>query len=167
MLAVAVLVANSTGAIAATTGIQNKSQSQRSATILAQASAPQLSDVQPNSWEFTALMLLDQRYGCMTGYGSSLAQRAMTRYEFAAGLNACLDKVNEIISAGLANKVPKQDLVTLQRLQEEFAAELAALSGRVDSLEAKTAQLEAQQFSTTTNLSGRAILAYAWCSGCG
>jgi 2-oxoisovalerate dehydrogenase E1 component len=46
--------------------------------------------------------------------------RAMDAYEFAAGLNACLDKINEIISSGLADKVSKEDLATLQKLQEEF-----------------------------------------------
>jgi hypothetical protein len=44
-------------------------------------------------------------------------------------------------------------------LQEEFAAELATLRGRVDALEARTAELEARQFSTTTKLSGEAIFA--------
>jgi hypothetical protein len=70
-----------------------------------------------------------------------------------------LDKINEIISAGLADKVGKEDLATLQKLQEEFAAELATLRGRVDALDAKTTKLEAQQFSTTTKLSGQAIFA--------
>ncbi|TVP57264.1 MAG: carbohydrate porin, partial [Nodularia sp. (in: Bacteria)] len=44
-------------------------------------------------------------------------------------------------------------------LQEEFSAELATLRGRVDSLEARTAELEANQFSTTTKLVGEAIFA--------
>ena len=52
-------------------------------------------------------------------------------------------------------------MATLQRLQEEFAAELATLRGRVDSLEARTAQLEAHQFSTTTKLKGETIFAVA------
>jgi hypothetical protein len=117
-------------------------------------SVSQLTDVQPTDWAFTALQSLVERYGCIAGYPDRTyrGQRAMTRYEFAAGLNACLDKINEIISSGLADKVSKEDLAALQRLQEEFAAELAALRGRVDALEAKTAQLEAQQFSTTTKL---------------
>jgi hypothetical protein len=50
-------------------------------------------------------------------------------------------------------------LAALQRLQEEFAAELATLRGRVDALEARTAELEANQFSTTTKLTGEAIFA--------
>lgn len=87
--------------------------------------------------------------------------RAMTRYEFAAGLNACMDRVNELIAASTSNLVKKEDLATLQKLQEEFSAELATLRGRVDALEAKTATLEKQQFSTTTKLNGEVIFALA------
>lgn len=85
----------------------------------------------------------------------------MTRYEFAAGLNACLDKVTELIKSGTTNLATKEDLAALQRLQEEFAAELATLRGRVDALEARTSELEANQFSTTTKLSGEAIFSVA------
>jgi hypothetical protein len=122
-------------------------------------SVSQLSDVQPTDWAFAALQSLVERYGCIAGYPDKTyrGQRAMTRYEFAAGLNACLDKVNEIISAGLADKVGREDLAALQRLQEQFASELSALKARVNSLEGKTVQLEAQQFSTTTKLSGLAV----------
>lgn len=122
-------------------------------------SVSQLTDVRPTDWAFTALQSLVERYGCIAGYPDRTyrGNQATSRYEFAAGLNACLDKINEIISAGLADKVSKEDLATLQKLQEEFAAELATLRGRVDALDAKTAQLEAQQFSTTTKLFGQAI----------
>ena len=124
-------------------------------------SVSQLSDVQPTDWAFTALQSLVERYGCIAGYPDRTFKgaRSTTRYEFAAGLNACLDKINELISAGLADKVSKEDLAALQKLQEEFAAELALLRGRVDALEVKTARLEAQQFSTTTKLSGEVIMA--------
>jgi len=84
----------------------------------------------------------------------------VTRYEFAAGLNACLDRVNELIAAATSELVTREDLATLQRLQEEFAAELATLRGRVDTLEARSA-LEANQFSTTTKLTGEVIAAVA------
>ncbi|MFO0047341.1 MAG: iron uptake porin [Pseudanabaena sp.] len=122
-------------------------------------SVSQLSDVKPTDWAFTALQSLVERYGCIAGYPDRTfrGKQATSRYEFAAGLNACLDKINEIISAGLADKVSKQDLATLQKLQEEFAAELATLRGRVDALDAKVEKLEAQQFSTTTKLSGLAF----------
>jgi hypothetical protein len=130
-------------------------------------SVSQLSDVKPTDWAFTALQSLVERYGCIAGYPDSTfrGRQATSRYEFAAGLNACLDKINEIISAGLADKVSKEDLATLQKLQEEFAAELATLRGRVDALDAKVAKLEAQQFSTTTKLSGLAFFNVTGASG--
>ncbi len=124
-------------------------------------SVSQFSDVQPTDWAFQALQSLVERYGCIAGYpnGTYRGNRALTRYEFAAGLNACLDRVNELIATATADLVTKEDLATLQRLQEEFSAELATLRGRVDSLEARTAELEANQFSTTTKLKGEAIFA--------
>ncbi|MEJ1932200.1 iron uptake porin [Nostoc sp. NIES-2111] len=124
-------------------------------------SVSQFSDVQPTDWAFQALQSLVERYGCIAGYpnGTYRGNRALTRYEFAAGLNACLDRVNELIATATADLVRKEDLATLQRLQEEFSAELATLRGRVDALETRTAELEANQFSTTTKLVGEAIFA--------
>ncbi|WP_413199133.1 iron uptake porin [Nostoc piscinale] len=124
-------------------------------------SVSQLSDVQPTDWAFQALQSLVERYGCIAGYpnGSYRGNRAMTRYEFAAGLNACLERVNELIATATSDLVKKEDLATLQKLQEDFAAELATLRGRVDALEGRTAELEANQFSTTTKLNGEVIIA--------
>ncbi|MEB3336529.1 MAG: iron uptake porin [Leptolyngbyaceae bacterium] len=124
-------------------------------------SVSQLSDVQPTDWAFQALQSLVERYGVIAGYpdGRFRGNRALTRYEFAAGLNAALDRINELIAAGTADLVTKEDLATLQKLQEEFSAELATLRGRVDALEARTATLEAQQFSTTTKLNAEVIFA--------
>jgi hypothetical protein len=124
-------------------------------------SISQLSDVLPTDWAFQALQSLVERYGCIAGYpdGTYRGRNFMTRYEFAAGLNACMDRVSELIAAGLADAVTREDLATLQRLQEEFAAELATLRGRVDALEARVSELEANQFSTTTKLRGEVIFA--------
>jgi Carbohydrate-selective porin, OprB family/S-layer homology domain len=126
-------------------------------------SVSQLSDVKPTDWAFQALQSLVERYGCIAGYPdkSYRGNRAMTRYEFAAGLNACMDRVNELIGAGTADLVKKEDLEALKKLQEEFAAELATLRGRVDALEGRTATLEKQQFSTTTKLAGEVIFTVA------
>ena len=123
------------------------------------SSVSELSDVDPNSWAFQALKSLVERYGCIEGYPSKkyLGNRPLSRYEFAAGLNACLDKVGEQIAAATSNLATKDDLATVQRLQEEFKAELATLKGRVDALEAKTKELEAQQFSTTTKLAATEV----------
>jgi hypothetical protein len=124
-------------------------------------SVSQLTDVRPTDWAFQALQSLVERYGCIAGYPDRTyrGNRALTRYEFAAGVNACLDRVNELIAAATTDLVKKEDLVTLQKLQEEFAAELATLRGRVDAIATRTTTLEKQQFSTTTKLSGVANFA--------
>jgi Carbohydrate-selective porin, OprB family/S-layer homology domain len=126
-------------------------------------SVSQLTDVKPTDWAFQALQSLVERYGCIVGYPDKTyrGNRALTRYEFAAGLNACMDRINELIAAGTADLVKKEDLAILQNLQEGFAAELATLRGRVDGLETRTATLEKQQFSTTTKLNAEAIFAVA------
>lgn len=123
-------------------------------------SVSQLSDVRPSDWAFQALQSLVERYGCIAGYPNRTfrGDRALTRYEFAAGLNACVNRINELIAARKTGLVAQQDLETLSKLQTEFAAEIVAVRGRIDTLESRTATLEKQQFSTTTRLFGQAIL---------
>jgi Carbohydrate-selective porin, OprB family/S-layer homology domain len=113
-------------------------------------SVSELSDVQPGDWAFTALQRLVEEYGCLEGYPDRTyrGDRALTRYEFAAGLNACLDVVIQLIGT------PNEEIEAIKRLQEEFAAELATIRGRTDALETDVAELEANQFSTTTKLRG-------------
>jgi hypothetical protein len=117
-------------------------------------SVSQLSDVQPTDWAFQAVQSLVERYGCIAGYPDSSfrGNRSATRYELAAALNACLDNISDKFAT-------KEELEQVKALQEEFQAELATIRGRVDSLEARTSTLEAQQFSTTTKLQGQAIFA--------
>ena len=108
-------------------------------------SISQFSDVKPTDWAYQALSNLVERYGCVAGYpnGTFKGGQAMTRYEAAALLNACLDRVTETTDE-------------LKKLMQEFEKELAVLRGRVDGLEAKVGELQATQFSTTTKLSGQA-----------
>jgi hypothetical protein len=103
----------------------------------------QFSDVRPTDWAYQALSNLVEKYGCVAGYpdGTYRGSRAMTRYEAAALLNACLDRVTEVTDE-------------LKRLMKEFEQELAVIRGRVDGLEARVGELEASQFSTTTKLRG-------------
>jgi len=108
-------------------------------------SVNQFADVRPTDWAYQALSDLIERYGCVAGYpdGTFRGSKAMTRYEAAALLNACLDRVTEVTDE-------------LKRLMKEFEAELAVLRGRVDGLEARIGEMEATQFSTTTKLQGQA-----------
>lgn len=117
----------------------------------------QLRDVSPEDWAYEALRSLVERYGCIAGYpdGTFRGNRATTRYEFAAGLNACLNQIERLIT-GTGEQVTREDFETLQRLVQEFEAELATLGTRVDNLEGRVAFLESHQFSTTTKLTGSA-----------
>ena len=61
-------------------------------------SVTQFSDVYPTDWAYQALAGLVETYGCVAGYpnGTFRGNRAMTRFEAAALLNACLDRVTEV-----------------------------------------------------------------------
>ncbi|MBD2726247.1 carbohydrate porin [Nostoc sp. FACHB-892] len=126
-------------------------------------SVSELSDVQPTDWAFQALQSLVERYGCIVGYPDSTyrGNRALTRYEFAAGLNACLGQIRELIASSTAELSSKEDLATLERLTKQFRAELVSLRGKIDNLEVRTAKVEAEQFSTTTKLVGNAVFVVA------
>lgn len=120
----------------------------------------QFQDVQPSDWAYEALSRVVQTYGCLQGYpdGTFRGNRALSRYEFAAGLNACLRQIEAMI-ANQPNRVSRQDFDTLQRLAEDFRTELASLSTRVDNLERRTVSLEQHNFSPTTKLVGEAVIA--------
>ena len=71
-----------------------------------------LRDVQPTDWAYQALQSLVERYGCIAGYPNKTnrGDRALTRYEFAASLNACLQRVNELIATATSELVHPEDL---------------------------------------------------------
>ena len=133
--------------VAATAGELNLDSVNKYAAEEQVTSISQFSDVKPTDWAYQALSNLIERYGCVAGYpgGTYKGGRAMTRFEAAALLNACLDRVSEVTDE-------------LKKLMAEFEKELAVLKGRVDGLEAKVGVLEAQQFSTTTKLKGLATM---------
>jgi hypothetical protein len=103
----------------------------------------QFSDLRPDDWAYQALNNLVTRYGCVAGYpdGTFRGGQPITRFEAAALLNSCLDRVTEVTDE-------------LKRLLRELEKEMALVHGRVDGLEARVGELEAMQFSTTTRLMG-------------
>lgn len=114
-----------------------------------------LRDVAPTDWTYEALRNLGDRYGCISGYPDQTyrGDKVLTRWEFAAGLNACLNIVERLVQENVT--VSEADLTTLNRLQQEFATELAGLAKKVDNLEERVTYLEDRQFSTTTKFSGQ------------
>ena len=114
----------------------------------------QLRDVAPTDWAYEALRSLVQRYGCIAGFPNQTyrGSQILSRSEFAAGLNSCLNQIERLIAS--SERVLREDLEILQRLTQEFEAELAAIGGRVDNVEVRVAFLEDNQFSTTTKLTG-------------
>jgi len=120
-------------------------------------SVNQLRDVNPNDWAYEALKSLVERYGCIVGYpdGTFRGNRALSRWEFAAGLNACLNTMEKLLQENVA--VLREDIDKLRQLAQNFESELAALGARVDHLESRVSYLEDHQFSTTTKLMGSAI----------
>ena len=121
----------------------------------------QLRDVSPTDWAYEALRSLVDRYGCIAGFPNQTyrGNQPLSRYEFAAGLNSCLNQIERLIAA--SESVAQEDLQTAQKLTEEFEAELATIGGRIDNLEGRIGFLEDNQFSTTTILNGEVIFAIA------
>ncbi|MEB3121656.1 MAG: iron uptake porin [Snowella sp.] len=122
-------------------------------------SVSELRDVQPTEWAYEALKSLVERYGCIVGYPDRTfrGNRALSRWEFAAGLNACMNVMERLLQENVA--VIREDIDKLKALAQQFEQELAALGVRVDNLESRTAFLEDHQFSTTTKLGGTTVVA--------
>jgi len=125
----------------------------------------QLRDISPTDWAYEALRSLVDRYGCISGFPNQTyrGNQPLSRYEFAAGLNSCLNQIERLIAS--SGSVAQEDVDIISRLSQEFEAELAATGARVDELESRTALLEDNQFSTTTVLNGEAVFALAQAFG--
>ena len=131
-----------------------------SQSLAQQTSVSELSDVKPTDWAYQALKSLIERYGVITGLpdGTFKGNRAVSRYEFAAGLAATLDTMEGTISTVIGESNIRADRITLARLQKEFGQALAQVRERLDDIDSRSAQLQANQFSTTTKLKGQQIL---------
>ena len=133
----------------------------------------QLKDIKPTDWSYKALKSLIERYGCIEGFPKQITQvgeeslpdvssqtyrgqQSVTRAEFVAGLNACLNKIENTIA--LSEDIAQTDVETVLRLMQEFQTELAILQGRTDGSRARLDDLSVTQFSTTTKLRGEAIV---------
>ncbi|MBD0266782.1 MAG: S-layer homology domain-containing protein [Cyanobacteria bacterium Co-bin8] len=92
---------------------------------------PVFSDLSPDDWAYQAIQSLVQNYGCLAGYpdGTFRGDQPVTRYEFAAGMNACLDAVSGFVQERQAANQAEVDL--LIESMQQFQTELNELDSRV------------------------------------
>lgn len=74
--------------------------------------------------------------GCLSGYPDRTyrGDRPMTRYEFAAGLNACLEQVDQSIRLDREQFATKSEFDRLIQQQRSLNDELQGISDRLDTL---------------------------------
>ncbi|WP_338023084.1 S-layer homology domain-containing protein [Argonema galeatum] len=72
-------------------------------------------------------------YGCISGYSNGTYQgnRPLTRYEFAAAMNACLNQIDRQLENNPADRATKEDLVELTDRINRDRQELQNLSDRL------------------------------------
>ncbi len=121
----------------------------------------QLRDISPTDWAYEALSSLSERYGCITGFPNLTyrGSQTLSRYEFAVGLNFCLQQIEHLTISSEA--ILREDIDTIKRLIEEFETETATFGGGIEKLVNRTDFLQDNQFSPTTKLAGEVILGLA------
>ncbi|MCD8489053.1 MAG: S-layer homology domain-containing protein [Desertifilum sp.] len=90
----------------------------------------------PSDAAFAQVQPVPSVSGCLTGYpdGSFRGNQPVTRYEFAAALNACLDGVNQQLE-GISQDAPTaEEIANFRRLLEQNRQELDSLNQRLDRL---------------------------------
>ncbi len=98
-------------------------------------------DIDSGVWAAESIYQLNERYGCLEGFpdGTFQGETALTRYQFAAGLYACLSNYDTEIQGRIDELVTKEDLAILFRV-------LSTL------FEDATPDLEGDNFSTPEEL---------------
>ena len=115
--------------------------------MVAPAFAQPFADVPTNHWAYDAIAELAAK-GLVEGYpdGTFKGDRAMTRYEMAMVVARLLARIEsiQIPAPAPAPQVTRADLEALQRLINEFRAELAALGVRVTAIEEELNAIKAR-----------------------
>ncbi|GEM_PF-637326 len=114
--------------------------------VVAPAFAQPFADVPTNHWAYDAIAELAAK-GLIEGYpdGTFKGDRAMTRYEMAMVVARLLARIESIqIPAPTPPEVTKADLDAINRLINEFRAELAALGVRVTAIEEELNAIKAR-----------------------
>ena len=100
------------------------------------------SNLYPGDWAFQSIKELANSKGCNV----SIPNKAISRFEAASIVNACLKDVAKLSP-------------TERKLVNEFSSELATLKSSANAPESNINNFEAGSFSDTTTMSGSAVMA--------
>jgi hypothetical protein len=119
------------------------------------SSIRQLRDVSPQSWSYDALRNLVENYGCIVGYpdGTYRGDRALSRNEFAAGLNACLQQLERRLLEA-SSKVPAPTPAPM--------TSGGSSSDSLDSVFRRAFYNDTGRFYEITNISGQLNQIFGW-----
>jgi hypothetical protein len=154
-----IILCLSTGAMAAPERNSTQVSGNRSSQVAANDTKPEANsrkivgeEVKPGDWQYTALQGVASKYGC----DANLNNKTVSTVDFARGLNNCLVKFEPML-ANRPDSVTSEDLEVIKKLTQEFRAQLSEIDNRINQSDKKIAQVQANQFSTTTKLKGEAI----------
>ncbi len=78
--------------------------------------------VKPTDWQFQTLQSFFLRYNCVP-----LPNKVLTRYEFAVAMNNCQVAIKQFTTANPDYNFTPEEIVNWQKLEQEFAVELAQI----------------------------------------
>src|SRR2546422_5154947 len=130
--------------------------------VVSPAFAQPFADVPTDHWAFDAIAELAAK-GIIEGFpdGTFKGDRGVTRYEVAMIVARILARIEAIkiptpaAPAPTAPQVTRADVQTIQRLVNEFRAELAALGGRVTAVREKAAPPQTKTTNRSVQGGGR------------
>lgn len=122
-------------------------------------SISQLQDVRPTDWAFQSLKSLVEQRGVLVGYPdrSFRGNRSMTRYEFAAGFNAAMDRIDSDMKTEFAKYATREEFEAVKKIQEEFKQELAAIKAGQFGSDDRLIQTLGRRFSLISKLNAEVI----------
>ena len=145
----------------------------------------QLRDISPTDWSYDALRSLTERYGCISGLpdGTFQGNRPITRNEFAAGLNSCLQQIERSINTskeqsyldslqayfdslrvwGFPITIVEENgsISIISDTGNDIESDLATFAGEEEQLESRIDILEYKRFSPTTKLTGETVFSFS------
>ena len=137
--------------------------------VVSPAFAQPFADVPTDHWAFDAIAELAAK-GIIEGFpdGTFKGDRGVTRYEVAMIVARILARIEAIkipapAAAAPAPQVTRADVQTIQRLVNEFRAELAALGVRVTAVEEELTALKTK--TTNVSVSGDLRIRYNFQDG--